>query len=338
MEVLGAVGIAAAIWWVGGRILAGQIEPAKFFSFIAAVMLLYQPVKQLGRVGQTAVAGLAASERVFEVLDAVSPVEDRGTRVLPPFREAIRFERGVLLTACARSHATRSRDRRGGWWRWWGSGGRRRCEPAPPVLGPDVRPHHHRRRGSPRGDAREPAGAARDRDAGDRALQRHRPRQHRLRAPGGAARRGGARGPPRRRARVRLRAAEGVRHAGRRAGNNLSGGQRQRIAIARAFLKNAPVLILDEATSALDAETEREVQRALDKLVEIEREARRTILVIAHRLSTIRNADRIVVISGGRVVEAGTHEQLVAHGGEYARLYRTYEGEGEEARATAVRA
>src|SRR6266540_2878760 len=92
MEVMGAAGIAVAIRWVGGRILAGEIEPAKFFSFIAAVMLLYQPVKQLGRMGQTAIAGMAGADRIFEVLDAASPVQDRGTRVLAPFERAIRFE------------------------------------------------------------------------------------------------------------------------------------------------------------------------------------------------------------------------------------------------------
>jgi subfamily B ATP-binding cassette protein MsbA len=119
-------------------------------------------------------------------------------------------------------------------------------------------------------------------------------------------------------------------------GGLLSGGQRQRIAIARAFLKDAPILVLDEATSALDAESEREVQRALDGLVAFERERRRTTLVIAHRLSTIRNADRIAVITGGRVVEQGSHAELLAAGGEYARLHRIYEGEGREgARATA---
>ena len=86
----------------------------------------------------------------------------------------------------------------------------------------------------------------------------------------------------------------------------LSGGQRQRIAIARAFLKDAPILVLDEATSALDAESEREVQRALDALMELRAARRRTTLVIAHRLSTIRNADRIVVLSGGPRRRAGT--------------------------------
>jgi ATP-binding cassette, subfamily B, bacterial len=100
-------------------------------------------------------------------------------------------------------------------------------------------------------------------------------------------------------------------------GVTLSGGQRQRIAIARAILKNAPILLLDEATSALDAESERKVQGALDRLME-----GRTTLVIAHRLATVRSADRILVMDQGRIVEAGSHDALLAKGGLYARLAR----------------
>jgi ATP-binding cassette subfamily B protein len=106
-------------------------------------------------------------------------------------------------------------------------------------------------------------------------------------------------------------------------GATLSGGQRQRLAIARAILKDAPILLLDEATSALDAESERAVQDALDHLM-----LGRTTLVIAHRLATVRAADRILVMDGGRIVEEGTHEMLLARGGLYARLARLQFTEG----------
>ncbi len=110
-------------------------------------------------------------------------------------------------------------------------------------------------------------------------------------------------------------------------GGQLSGGQRQRISIARAFLKNAPIILLDEPTSALDSESEQAIQRALAQLTE-----RRTTLVIAHRLATVLNADRIHVIDKGRLAESGTHRELIAAGGIYARLYDIQYAQGEDER------
>jgi ATP-binding cassette, subfamily B, multidrug efflux pump len=104
-------------------------------------------------------------------------------------------------------------------------------------------------------------------------------------------------------------------------GVKLSGGQRQRIAIARVILKNAPILVLDEATSALDSEVEAAIQSSLDTLM-----AGKTVIAIAHRLSTIARMDRLIVLDRGRIVEQGTHHELLQHGGNYAALWRRQSG------------
>jgi len=334
MEVMAAAGLATAIAWVGPKILSGEFDSAKIISFLGAVMLLYQPVKQLGRVGQMALQGAAASERIFEILDTPSAVVDAGTGTLAPFAEAIRYE-GVKFAYgdVPVLHGLDLTIRKGEVVALVGGSGGGKSTVAnllPRFWDPTA--------GRVTIDGR---------DVREVTLQSLRAQVALVTQDtvlfNDTIRANIAYGRP------ELSPAD-VERAARMAqahdfimaqpngydtvigekGTNLSGGQRQRLAIARAFLKDAPILVLDEATSALDAEAEREVQRSLEDLMGLGGAAgHRTTLVIAHRLSTIRNADKIVVLSKGHVVETGRHEELLARGGEYARLYRIAEGKRE---------
>lgn len=342
MEVMAAIGIALAIGWVGVRILEGQLEAGKFFSFIAAVMLLYQPVKQLGRVGQTAIFGAVAGGRIFEIVDARSDVADTGTDTLGAPREAIRYEQvqfaygdrrvldGIDLTIGKGEVVALVGPSGGGKTtianllpRFWDAAGGRIT-----VDGRDLREFTLRSLRDQIAIVGQETVLFNDTVLANIAYGRSDVSMEQVE----------------RAARVAqahdfiVQLPEGYQTCIGERGVFLSGGQRQRLAIARAVLKDAPILVLDEATSALDSESEREVQRALDALMEVGPGRHRTTLVIAHRLSTIRHADRIAVVVRGRVVETGRHDDLLARGGEYARLWRSFEGSDAGPKASAATA
>jgi subfamily B ATP-binding cassette protein MsbA len=325
MELLGGVAVVGLIWYGSTQIKQGSLTPGDFGSFVAAAFMMYAPIKKLSRVNATIQQAMAASERIFEILDTHSEVLERPDAVpLAKLRRGIEF-RNVTFCYEDRPGKNILRDvsfevSPGQVVAIVGLSGAGKttlvnlvprfydvASGAILIDGVDLREVTLSSLRSQVGIVTQETVLFDETIASNIAYG----------SPGASM--------------AEIEAAALAAHAhefiitlpagyetpiGER-GQRLSGGQRQRLAIARALLKNSPILILDEATSSLDAESELLVQDALQNLMR-----NRTSFVIAHRLSTVRRADTIIVLERGRVVETGQHENLLSRpGGVYAKLY-----------------
>ncbi|MGC4117169.1 MAG: ABC transporter ATP-binding protein [Myxococcales bacterium] len=335
VELLGVCGVAAAIAFAGSAIAAGTLTGEVLLSFLTALALLYQPLKSLAATGQHLLQGLAGARRVFELLDSPARIEE------PVQATALAFEKEIALRGVGFSYDGKSEVlsgidlalARGKTVAVVGESGSGKSTLAALLL----------RFWDPTSGRVEIDGRdARTAKLADlRALFAYVPQEPVLFA--GTVRDNlacAAPGATEAQLVAALEAAHAWEFVQRMAGGleapigergaGLSGGERQRLCLARALLTGAPVILLDEATSSLDSASEALVQQGVQSLL-----AHHTALVIAHRLTTIQNADVIVVLRSGRVVEQGTHASLLAAGGAYAALWSAQAGGDADARRSA---
>jgi len=321
MEFIGAIGIASIVFYGGYKVIHGESTPGTFFSFLGGLLALYQPIKSLSKVNNLVQKALAATHRVYEILDTPSDLtEIPNARELPPISRHIHFEDvSFAYQDDLVLHDIDLQVNVGEVVAFVGTsgGGKTTLVNLLPrfydvtsgailIDDVDIRDVTFKSLRQQMAMVTQQSFLFNDTVGNNIAYGNiHQSEQTIVEAARAAFAYDFVMQLPQ--AFDTVIGEQGVR---------LSGGQRQRICIARALLKNAPILILDEATSSLDSESEQEVQRALENLMR-----GRTTFVIAHRLSTVQSADRILVVAAGQIVEQGTHADLLARSGEYRRLY-----------------
>jgi subfamily B ATP-binding cassette protein MsbA len=323
MEVIGVVGVAVIIWYGGFLVINGSMTPGEFFSFLTAMFMAYAPIRKLSGSNNAIQQALAAAERVFGVLDLKTEQEaEKGQLELPRIAQSVTFDDVTFHYESQSVPALNDINltiRAGEMVALVGSSGSgkttlvnlipRFYEPtAGRILidGIDTQSYTLRSLRSQIGMVSQDVVLFDDSIRNNIAFGREDATDEDIVQ---AAQLAYAHD-------FVERLPEGYQTVVGEKGVKLSGGERQRLAIARAILRDPPLLILDEATSALDTESERVVQLALANLMK-----NRTTVVIAHRLSTIQQADRIMVMARGSIVEEGTHDELLRRGGQYQRLH-----------------